>query len=107
MALEPSYATARAQLAHAFALLGFWGHMPLLEAHTRAKALALEATRLDEGLSQAHGALAWTLWLLDWDLAGCRREVERALALNPGNEEALILRAMLNGRAAGRRVRCR
>jgi TolB-like protein/tetratricopeptide (TPR) repeat protein len=94
MALDPSYAAARAQLAQAFALLGFWGHIPLAEAHPRAKALALEAIRLDEGLSQAHSALGWTLWLLDWDLAGCEREVERAVALNASNEEALIHRAI-------------
>jgi len=94
MALDPTYAAARAELADAFAFLGFWGRLGAGEAYSKAKALALEAIRLDDGLSQAHGALAWALWLLDWDVDGCEREIGRALALNPNSEDGLIRRAI-------------
>lgn len=103
VALDPTYAAARASLALIFSLLGFWGHLPPAAAYGRARQLALEAIRLDETSSAAHGALGWTLWLLDWDVAGAEREVERGVALNPNNVDALILRGIF--RAVARRDR--
>lgn len=103
IALDPTYGAARAELADTFAFLGFWGRLATGEAYTRAKTLAVDAIRLDEGLSQAHGALGWALWLLDWDVDGCEREIERALALAPSSEDALIRRAIF--RAVARRDR--
>jgi tetratricopeptide (TPR) repeat protein len=38
---------------------------------------------MDEGLAEAHNALALCLFDFDWDWAGAERESQRALALNP------------------------
>jgi tetratricopeptide (TPR) repeat protein len=38
---------------------------------------------LDEGLGEAHAALAMCLFFYDWDWASAEREFHRALALNP------------------------
>jgi tetratricopeptide (TPR) repeat protein len=38
---------------------------------------------MDEGLAEAHNALAWCLFIYDWDWAGAEREFQRAIALNP------------------------
>lgn len=103
VALDPAYAAAHASLAEIFAMLGFWGHLPVGAALPRAKQLALEAIRLDETSSVAHKALAGALWLLDWDVAGAEREFERAVALNPNNVDALIHRGIF--RAVARRDR--
>lgn len=103
VALDPTYAAARASLAEIFAMLGFWGHLPIGAAYPQAKQLALEAIRLDEGSSVAHKALGGALWLLDWDVAGAERELERSVALNPNNLDALIHRGIF--RAVARRDR--
>jgi TolB-like protein/tetratricopeptide (TPR) repeat protein len=103
VALDPTYAAARASLAEVFSLLAFWGHMPWVAGYSRARQLALEAIRLDEASSPAHAALGWTLWLLDWDVGGAERELERGVALNPNNVDALILRGIF--RAVVRRDR--
>lgn len=103
VALDPTYAAARASLAEIFAMLGFWGHLPISAAFPRAKELALEAIRLDEASSVAHKALAGALWLLDWDVAGAERELERSVTLNPNDVDALIHRGIF--RAVARRDR--
>ena len=75
--------------------------------------IALEAIRLDEASSVAHKALAGALWLLDWDVAGAERELERSVTLNPNDVDALIHRGIpgredpvrARQRRAGRRTR--
>jgi hypothetical protein len=53
--------------------------------------LAGRAVELDDGLCLAHHALAWTLWLNDWDAAGCDREIRRAIDLSPSDAGAHML----------------
>jgi TolB-like protein len=88
LAIDPNFAAAYEGIASCLAVLGYWGHLPLQEAYPRAKAAALKAIELDDSLSTAHCALAQVLWLLDWDLNGCEREVLLAISLNPSNEMA-------------------
>ena len=76
----PSYAPAYAGLANAYVQRL---DLPPAEAWPRAKAAASTALQLDEGLAEAHAALAWGLYSYDWDWAGAEREFQRALALNP------------------------
>jgi DNA-binding winged helix-turn-helix (wHTH) protein/Flp pilus assembly protein TadD len=54
---------------------------PLLE---NAIAHGRQAIRLDDGLAEAHGALALIL-VSAWDTAGAIRSARRAVALEPGN----------------------
>lgn len=56
---------------------------PPEEHFSRSKAMARIALQMDEGLSEAHNALANSLFLYDWDWAGAEKEFQRAIALNP------------------------
>ncbi len=83
---DPTFAPAHSLLADALVTLGYWGFVPAQTAFPQAKEAAQRAIALDDLLSEAHVALAWTHWLLDWDLAACGREIQRALELNPSGE---------------------
>src|SRR5262249_25827480 len=53
------------------------------EATPRAKAAALKAVELDEGLAEAHVSLGMVRLVYDWDWPEAGKQFERALALNP------------------------
>jgi len=86
IARDPAYARAYAGLADAYALLGSMpnAELPRSEAMPRARAAALKAIELDEGLADAHTSLAFVLMHFDWDWPAAQREFARALELNPG-----------------------
>lgn len=92
--IDPTYAHAYEGLAWSFAVLGYWGFMPIREAYPKAKAAALRALSLDPDLSEAHTALALVKWLQDWDLVGFKSEIMQALELNPSNEFAHTLHGL-------------
>lgn len=83
--IDPHYALAYAGLADAYALLGSNPNrvMPRAEAMAKARAAALKAIELDDGLAEAHTALAFILMHYDWKLAEAETEFKRALSLNP------------------------
>jgi TolB-like protein/DNA-binding winged helix-turn-helix (wHTH) protein/Tfp pilus assembly protein PilF len=76
---NPHYALAYAALAEAYVL---GGDLSPAETCSKAKAAASTALQMDEGLAEAHTALAVCL-LRDWDWAGAEKEFQRAIALNP------------------------
>jgi tetratricopeptide (TPR) repeat protein len=80
---DPALAMAHAVMAMSYSMLGYYGFLPSGEAFPKAKAAALRALALDEGLSQAHTALAHTRLFHDWDWPGGEKECRRALELNP------------------------
>ena len=86
IAMDPSYAQAYSGLADTYALLGDWqyGVMAAIEALPRAKAAAIKALELDNGLGEAHTSLAFCLDGFDWDFDSADREFRRGVALNPG-----------------------
>lgn len=92
---DPGHALAYAHMADCYAHLGFWGHMPLQEAYRKAKDAAVNALRMDQHLSTAHWAFAWSSLCSDWDLATCEAETIRAIQLNPSDERALELYSSL------------
>ena len=53
-----------------------------------AKPAALQAAELDDGLAEAHAALAVIAYYLEWDWSVADRELRRTLELNPSYEEA-------------------
>jgi serine/threonine-protein kinase len=57
--------------------------LPHTETYPKAKTAASTALLMDEGLAEAHNALAMSLFLSDWDWAGAEKEFQRALGLNP------------------------
>jgi TolB-like protein/tetratricopeptide (TPR) repeat protein len=94
LALDANYAAAHAELANSLSLLAYWGHLPIRPTYQQARQLAARAVELDDGLCLAHHALAWTLWLNDWDVAGCDREIRRAIDLSPSDAGAHMLHAI-------------
>ena len=86
IARDSEYAPAYAGLADTYALLGSMPNveLPRSEAMPRARAAALKALELDEGLADAHTSLAFVRMHFEWDWPGAEREFARALELNPG-----------------------
>jgi TolB-like protein/DNA-binding winged helix-turn-helix (wHTH) protein/Tfp pilus assembly protein PilF len=85
---DPSYALAYVGLADSYSLLSDYRGLPPKEAYPQAKQAALQALKLDEGLAEAHVALAFIKAAYDWDWRGAETEYRRAIELNPNYETA-------------------
>lgn len=85
IAADPSYAPAYAGLADAYALLGSSPNdaLPPKEAMPKAKAAALKALQLDEGLAEAHASLAYVSMVYEWNWTTAEKEFQRAIEINP------------------------
>jgi len=79
---DPHYARAHAGLAESYNMLGVTGLVPALEAIGQAREAATRALEIDESLSEAHTALAFTR-MVEWDWEGAGKEFRRALQLDP------------------------
>jgi tetratricopeptide (TPR) repeat protein len=64
------------------------GLLPYGEAYSAAKKAATRALEIDETLAEGHAALATAALYGDWDWAAAKRELERAIELNPGSANA-------------------
>lgn len=81
---DPTYARAYAGLADCYALItGYDPSVPANEAMPKARTAAARAVELDEGLAEAHTALALVAQDFDWDWPTAEREYQRAIELNP------------------------
>jgi len=84
---DPQYAAAYAGLSESYAMLPFYTHTPPREAFPQAKKAAAKALELDDGLAEAHAAMAYVKTYFDWDWAGAEREFRRALELNANSAD--------------------
>jgi len=91
---DPTYAAAYAGLADTASRLGFWTDTPPEEACARGKAAALRAIEMDNTLSEAYAALAYTSLHYDFDIRAAREAAERAIELDPNNPIALQVRGL-------------
>jgi TolB-like protein/DNA-binding winged helix-turn-helix (wHTH) protein/tetratricopeptide (TPR) repeat protein len=82
---NPNYALAYAGMAEAYIVRG---DVSPEEQFSKAKATAKIALQMDDGLAEAHNAMAMSLFRYDWDWAGAEREFQRAIALNPNYAQA-------------------
>jgi tetratricopeptide (TPR) repeat protein len=82
---DPNYAPAYAGLANCYNLLREYTLMPAKDAYPRAIAAAKRAIALDDGLAEAHNALAFATFYWNWDAPGAESEFRRAIALNPNS----------------------
>ncbi len=80
---DPQFAPAHAGLADSFAVLTALGFMPPEEGYPMAEEAALEALRLDEGLSEAHASLGLIRWQYRRDISQAERSLRHAIELNP------------------------
>ena len=90
VALDPTFALAQAKLAEASTLAGVAGYGTLPRAHmiAVARTAAHRALALDDSLAEAHNALGYVKFRIDWDWAAAEAEFKRALELKPGYARA-------------------
>jgi TolB-like protein/DNA-binding winged helix-turn-helix (wHTH) protein/Tfp pilus assembly protein PilF len=84
---DPSYALAHEGLAETYAVMNTYEVLPPEEAYPKAKAEALRALELDDGLGEAHAILAGVR-MIDRDWQGAEVEYHRALELSPSSATA-------------------
>lgn len=81
--LDDGYALAYAGLADCYCLISIYGAAPPKTVMPRAKAAAMKALDLDDGLAEAHTSLAAALVWFDWNWEASERAFKRAIELNP------------------------
>jgi DNA-binding winged helix-turn-helix (wHTH) protein/TolB-like protein/Flp pilus assembly protein TadD len=86
--IDPTYALAYAGLANAYRNPTLTSDVPTSESMPKAKAAALKAVEIDEGLAEAHIALGLIAYWYDWDWEAAERHYKRAVELNPNIAEA-------------------
>ena len=90
--IDPNYALAYSGLGDSYLLRVAGGGAPQTpasadEALSKARQFAAKALELDPDLPDAHVLMGFLLLQRDHDFAGCEREVNRALELNPNYAE--------------------
>jgi serine/threonine-protein kinase len=92
---DPSFAGAYAGLADCFVTMTTNIPLPPHENMPKAKAAAMRAMELDEGLAEAWASLGAVRWWFDWDWVGAEEAYRRAIELNPNYATAHDGYAML------------
>lgn len=85
--IEPEYALAWAGLADAHLVLAHL-RLPAHDAFPKAREAAARALELDDGLAQAHTALADARFHYEWEWRAAERGFRRATELAPGYDTA-------------------
>jgi serine/threonine-protein kinase len=90
IAADGRYALAYAGLADCFTLLTTARYVDTLEPASlgRARNAAERAIALDDQLAEAHCAMGFVCFRVDWDWPSAQAAFERACALNPGHATA-------------------
>ena len=92
---DPSFASAYAGLADSFIVLATNIPLPPHEAMPKAKAAAMQAIQIDDGLAEAWASLGAVRWWFEWDWVGAEEAYRRAIELNPNYATAHDGYAML------------
>lgn len=87
---DPKFALPYTQTAYCYTLIGVagYGGLPHDVVETKAKDAVMKALGLDSTLAEAHAALGYIKFRVDWDWAGAERELKRAIELKPGYSTA-------------------
>ena len=88
LAKDPKDALAYAGLSEVYVVSAVRGGVAPREVMSKAKEAALQALAIDDGLSEAHGSLAYVTFFYDWDWSAAEKEFKRAIELNPNNADA-------------------
>ncbi|MGC2032915.1 MAG: TIR domain-containing protein [Steroidobacteraceae bacterium] len=92
---DPAYALGWAGLARVVARSADHGWIPLAAGYDRARAAAAKSLQLDPNLVEGHAMMAYIKSNYDWDWEGDKKEADIALAGDPTNVDALLVRAQL------------
>jgi TolB-like protein/Flp pilus assembly protein TadD len=90
---DPDSARTYAGIAKVWNWLGD-AYVKPLDAFPKMKAAALKAVALDEKLAEGHLWLGNARRILDWDVAGCWKEIDRAVELDPNSAAARSIRTL-------------
>lgn len=83
IARDSRYARAYAGLADSYSVMRAYNLAPQDESIRQARAAALKALALDEGLAEAHTSLGLIALIYDWDWQAAEKEYRRAIQLDP------------------------
>ena len=83
IARDPRYARAYAGLADSYSVIRAYNLAPPSESIRHARAAALKALELDEGLAEAHTSLGLIAQIYDWDWQAAEQQYRRAIQLDP------------------------
>jgi tetratricopeptide (TPR) repeat protein len=89
------FSSAYAGLADCFITLATNIPLPPHEAMPKAKAAAMRAIEIDDGLAEAWASLGAVRWWFEWDWEGAEEAYRRAIELNPNYATAHDGYAML------------
>ena len=85
--LDPNYALAYAERAEAWTLVGdLAGERPI--AYPKARSDAEKAAAIAPSLAEAHAALGWVRFFVEWKFAEGLKELQRTKELSPTNPTA-------------------
>ncbi len=85
---DPTYAQAYSGLSEAYNRLCGYNALPSSECFPKSRIAAEKALELDDGLADAHAALASVRHFYDWDWTGAEKEFVRAIEIDPNNSYA-------------------
>ena len=91
--LDPGYALAYAERSEAWAWIGDLSSEKQKEAWAAAGTDAEKAVAIDPHLAEAHAALGWVRFFIEWKFVEGLAELGRAQELSPGNPTANDLMA--------------
>jgi len=91
--IDPDYALAYAERSEAWAWIGDLSSEKQKEAWAAAGSDAEKAVAIDPNLAEAHAALGWVRFFIEWNFAEGLAELRRAQQLSPWNPTANDLMA--------------
>jgi TolB-like protein/Flp pilus assembly protein TadD len=97
--LEPDYAPALLQLGWAYFMQASTIQRDVHEGMALARTAVERALASDDRLAEAHIALGWIHQYYDWDWQAAEQDMQRALALGPGDVAVLNGAGVLAGNA--------
>ncbi|MFL6375778.1 MAG: tetratricopeptide repeat protein [Pyrinomonadaceae bacterium] len=93
--IDPNFALAYVGIADGYRSLAIGAEMEPGEFMPKAKAAALKAIDIDDGLAEGHAVLGFIIFWYDWDWNAAERQFKRALELDPNSAEAHLAYAHL------------
>lgn len=83
LAINPDYSPALVGLARAHAYMAEYWYVPGSYAFPKAKTAIVRALALEPSSATAHAALSNIMLFCEWDWREAKREIDRAVRLNP------------------------
>jgi eukaryotic-like serine/threonine-protein kinase len=105
--LDPDFTAAHNALAEIWWYLGYWGFVAPREALLHGVWCVMRALALNDRLGETHALMAMYRANTDYNWAETRREIQRALELDPQSPKVRLVHAFWGLLPAGRVEECR